>query len=412
MSRNGERKIRRGEASAPRRELARARRLIEQGRHEEAAALCERAASGDGDEDALSLRAEALRKAGRHDESRAALARLVEASPRDARLLCARGEAARHCWDFAAAASDARRALSLSRDHAGAWTLLAEALRGLGRSDAAARAARSAAAAAPRESWPLVVLAKVERIRDPQRALAALDEASALRPSDHYVHGWRGEVLRRVGRADEARRSLERALKSAPGIAWIRALRGEARRDAGDAEGGAADVAEAMRVDGHFSHGYDFLGAEPAAVRADRFSAWVFAWRGAWRRGRGEKGAAADFDRARRLDPDCAWIRARRGEALLSDGRLREALGDLTAAAKALPRDADAREWAGRAWLEAGDAAKALAEFSAASKSDPRRALAFVGAAVALDRLGRGPESARAMAAARRLDPRIGTGAA
>jgi predicted Zn-dependent protease len=285
--------------------------------------------------------------------------------------------------------------------------LLSEALRGLGRWDEAADAAEAAAKSEPGSAWPLVVLAKAERYRDPARALAALARAQAVSSGDHYVAGWRGEVLLRLGRAAEAAKSLDAAVKLAPAIAWMRALRGEARRAAGEAEAGLADVLEAFRIDGHFSCGYDFLGAEPPLVRADARLAWVYAWRGGWRRGLGADGADADFTHALALDAACAWARAWRGEARLASGRAADAAVDLEGASKAYPKWADASVWLGRARLESGNAAAALEAFRAASRADKRHALAKIGEAVACEALGRAAEAKKALAAAVKLDPRL-----
>jgi len=387
--------------------LAHARSLIAEGRHDEAAAACAAEVEGPRAAEALALRAEALRCAGRHDEAYADLDRLARLSPEDPSRWLARGEGARHRWDFAGAEADARRALALRAGDPGAQVLLSEALRGQGRWDEAAAAAEAAAQADPGASWPLVVLAKAERYREPARALAALERAALLAPRDPYVLGWRGAVLRRLDRADEAARSLDAAVKGAPTIAWLRALRGEARRQAGDAAAGLDDVLEAFRIDSHFSCGYDFLGAEPPAVAADRGLAWVYGWRGGWRRGLGADGADADLSRAVELDPDCGWARAWRGEARLSAGRAAEARADLEAAARLLPKWADASVWLGRARLESGDAAGALEAFRAAARADRKHALAKVGEAVACEALGRAAESKRAFAAALRLDPRL-----
>jgi len=395
-------------------DLSAARALIASGRHDEAVALCSSAvaavAAGRATQrsaEALELRAEALRGAGRHDEAYADLDRLARLFPDDAWRLSARGEGARHRWDFAGAEADARRALALRPDDAGARILLAEALRGLGRFDESAAAAEAAAQADPGASWPLVVLAKAERYRDPARALAALDRAERRSPGDHYVAGWRAEVLLRLGRAADAATALDAALRRAPTISWLRALRGEARRAAKNSEAGLADVLEAFRLDGHFSCGYDFLGAEPPAVRRDKHLAWVYAWRGGWRRGSGADGAAADFDLALELDPGCAWARAWRGEARLAAGRAAEALADLEEARRVHPKWADPAVWLGRARLERGDASAALLAFQEASRADARHALAKVGEAVAYETLGRKAESKRALAAAVKLDPRL-----
>lgn len=389
-------------------------KLAREGRHEEAVAWLDRALAADpSDAEALNRRAEAQRSRGRHDLALEDLDRLVKLDPRSPGRLCSRGEGKRHLLDLDGAAADAAAALKLDPRHAGAHVLLSEARRSQGRFEEAVAAASAAVAAAPSWSWAHVVRAKARRYAgDLEGALKDTEAAEKAEPGDPaYALGWRGEVLRKLGRPKPALAALEKAVKARPHIAWMRALRGECKRAAGKAADGFADVLEAARLDGNLSHAYDFLGAEPAAIASDPAHAWTYGWRGAWRRGRGDaEGARADFDRALALDSKLAWARAWRGEFRLRNGDPRGALEDLAAAAKALPAYADGRVWLGQARLEAGDPRSALKDFDAAAKADARHALAQVGRAVALEALGKAKDAAKALEKAYALDPRLRSG--
>jgi tetratricopeptide (TPR) repeat protein len=385
-------------------------RLSREGRHEEAVALLDEVLAADpADAEALHRRAEAQRCRGRHDLALRDLERLAALDGSPGRL-CARGEGKRHLLDLEGAAADALAALKLDAKHAGALTLLSEARRSQGRFRDAVEAASRAVEAAPSWAWAHVVRAKARRYAGELKgALADTLAAEEAEPQDPaYALGWRGEILRKQGKHKPALAALEKAVKARPHIAWMRALRGECKRALGKAQEGFADVLEAARLDGNLSHAYDFLGAEPAAIASDPAHAWTYAWRGAWKRGRGDaEGARADLDKAVALDGRLGWALAWRGELRLRSGDAAGALEDLAAAAKALPKYAEGRLWLGQAKLEAGDPKAALKEFDAAAKADAKHALAQVGRAVALEALGRAKDAAKALEKAYALDPRL-----
>jgi tetratricopeptide (TPR) repeat protein len=390
-------------------------RLAREGRHEEAVALLDQALAADpSDAEALNRRAEAQRCRGRHDLALRDLERLTALDGSPGRL-CARGEGKRHLLDLDGAAADAQAALKLDPKHAGALTLLAEARRSQGRFEEAVEAATAAVAASPSWAWAHVVRAKARRYAgDLKGALEDTLAAEKAEPQDPaYALGWRGEILRKQGKPKPALAALEKAVKARPHIAWMRALRGECKRALGKAQEGFADVLEAARLDGNLSHAYDFLGGEPASIASDPAHAWTYAWRGAWKRGRGDaEGARRDLDTAVALDGKLGWALAWRGELRLRSGDAAGAQNDLAAAAKALPKYAEGRLWLGQAKLEAGDPKAALKEFDAAAKADAKHALAQVGRAVALEALGKGKDAAKALEKAYALDPRLKQGGA
>lgn len=189
----------------------------------------------------------------------------------------------------------------------------------------------------------------------PQLALADFDAALAKERRGSLL-AWRAEVLRALGRLDEARADLDEAARLDPGYAFTFELRGRLRLIAGDVAGARADLDRACRLD-------------PSHTMA-------FAWRAEalWKLGRARE-ALADFTRVAPLDPGSLWnpgtgrvetradreaafraelaagVRARpgdpwtrlvRGFLLLEKGRPAEALEDLVVAAAAT--DAAARE--------------------------------------------------------------------
>lgn len=387
--------------------VSRARAASRDGAHAEAERLLGEALSlQPGSLEALSLRADARRCQGRHDEALEDLSELARLDPSPSRLT-ARGEGKRHRRDYAGALADAELVLKKAPGDEGALVLASEALRGLGRWKAAADAAKKAAAVS-KSSWPDVVRAKALRFSgDVKGALAALDDAEERSPGDHYVLGWRGEVLRKAKKPKEAVAALTAALKAQPRIAWMRAVLGEALRESGRAQEGLKELLEAVRLDGNLSCEYDFLGAEPPAVKSDASLAWLYAWRGAHRFRRGDAAGKADLERAAKLDPKCAWIRAWRGETLLREDRHADAAKELARASKDAPWYADAALWHGQSLLGLGRAKDALSRFDAAAKADPRSALARVGRAVALDALGRRGEAGKELEAAYALDPSL-----
>ena len=242
---------------------------------------------------------------------------------------------------------------------------------------------------------------------DLEGALEELRAAEALGKGG-YAWAWRGVVLRKAGRLPEALEALRKASALQPTNAWVLALRGETRRMLGDADGGLADLREAMRFDIHASCAYDFLGAEPSPVRRDASLAWVFAWRGGIHRGAGRlEQAGADLNRAVALDPEAFWIRAWRGELRLHEEDAAGALKDLGEALKIHPRYPEALLWKGQALLKTGAAARARREFSSALALEPGNVWAMIGQAACLERLGKAAKARDVLARAREIAPAL-----
>lgn len=385
------------------------RALQREGRHEEAAAFYGGVlARRPKDADALRLRAEAHRCMGRYDLALADHDALVRLFPGSAEALCNRVEIRRHAWDFDGGLADADRALELEPASASAWVGRAECLRSLGRYEESVRAATRAAELEPGWSWPLIVRAKALR-QNGELAAALADTALAERSGpDAYALGWRAEILRKLGKVEDALEAASKACAMQPNNAWFRALRGQIRCDLGQREKGLADLTHAARLDPRCSCDYDFLGAEGPKVRSDRALDWVYAWRGGVHRAAGRLDRArADLDHAARLSPGCFWIAAWRGELLAAQGELKAGLAALRRALKACPRYAQAAVWAGQALVAAGKPKEARPYFDAALAAEPDNVFGLIGRAVCLESAGRSEEAAGLMARAQALAPAL-----
>lgn len=386
--------------------LERAQALSAAGEHE----LCAQACSAileaaPRDERARRLRAEARRCMGDYAGAVADLDALCRNAPGDARRVLSRGVARRTAWDFDGALADARLSRRLSRSPLPeSFVLESEALRALGAVDAAVAAASEALRLEPGRAWAFVVRAKALRFASPSAALANTEKACALAPRDGKAHAWRGLMLRRLRRLGESKKALDLALSLEPSCAWARALRGEVRRELGDAAGCWQDASEAARLDPRNSAAYDMLGSPRSPSHHDPFSAWLFAWRAAARRQAGELPAArADFDRAVALDASCFWARAWRGELLL-ESEPKAALRDLDAALAAL-QVPDWHSWRGRALCALGRCDEARKSFGAALQQDAAHVWSLVGLGVCLEKSRQAAKALECFARAKELAP-------
>ena len=283
-----------------------------------------------------------------------------------------------------------------------------ESERGLGRFPAAIRSAARATACDPRWGWAHVVRAKALRQSgDLKAALAATFLAEGL-DDPAYAWAWRGEILRKMGRMHEALDALNKASALQPTNAWVLALRGETRRELGDPAGGLSDIKEAMRLDIRCSCAYDFLGAEPQAVRRDKSLAWIYAWRGGIHRGNGDlKGARADLNRAVSLAPRTFWIVAWRGELRLHEGDIAGAQMDIDKALALFPRYPQGLIWKGQALLKDGAAQRALKAFNSAFTLEPNNVWVMIGQAACMERLGQVRKARTLLDRAREIAPAL-----
>jgi Flp pilus assembly protein TadD len=124
----------------------------------------------------------------------------------------------------------------------------------LGRSLAAERLAREAAALSPQATSPHVLLAQAALDRgQPQAAAAPLRLALELRPGDGIVLAVRGRALAALGRTLDAEASYRTALEAAPELATARLGLAQLQARRGDAAAARAGLEALLRDDGRLA---------------------------------------------------------------------------------------------------------------------------------------------------------------
>jgi tetratricopeptide (TPR) repeat protein len=188
-------------------------------------------------------------------------------------------------------------------------SLLGRAERDLGQSDAALSHLREAAAAARRAG----------------NLLAALDlyaEASDLAPSDPELHWNHGEVLRRLGRMDDAIGCFDHALAADPDFLQAKIGKADALRVQGGFQAALTLIEEVLSVESGHAYAlaikgdlYRILGnydqalaALNASLAADATSPWTIGTRGQVFRALNEHVKARDdLRQATAAAPEFAW---------------------------------------------------------------------------------------------------------
>ncbi len=147
-------------------------------------------------------------------------------------------------------------------------------------------------------------------------------------------------------------------------------------------------------------------------MRSDAALAWIYAWRGGVHRRNLRFGeAAADLDRAVRLDPLCFWSVAWRGELRVQRKRTAAGIADLKRALKLNPRYASAWLWLGQGLLEKSPL-QARASYQKARRLEPGNVWAMIGEASCLARLGVPGRANALLSRARELAPSLFEGVA
>lgn len=277
------------------------------------------------------------------------------------------------------------RLLAAAKPPAWGFALRAFALRESHRFAEAIAAMERGAAAAPRDAGLRGLLSRVRFVnRFPKKGLADLNAALRLDPSCGWLHAWRGEALRHLGRSEEALAELEKAIALEPryfrAFAWrggIRSARGRhalALADLDRALSGAPPDEPSLSWIYHERMRARRALGDVAGALADLNAAHALNSRYGWSRpgGDGFDAAEAELTAFLRRRPRHAWARAWRGWTRLEAGRPAEALADLSSARGAWPLI-----WRGRARLRLGDEAGALRDFTLATRVDPRYAPAW-----------------------------------
>jgi tetratricopeptide (TPR) repeat protein len=175
-----------------------------------------------------------LSRAGRKDEAVAQLKQLTDASPDEADLWIALGDAYRSSEHYKEAAAAYDRALTLrpANGH-GDWPVYfarAVAEQGLKDWNAAEVDLKKALELSPNEPTLLNFLGYtwVDQNRNIPEALAMLEKAHALKPTDGYIADSVGWAYYKLGRYEEAARALQLAVQLVPGDPTINDHYGDA----------------------------------------------------------------------------------------------------------------------------------------------------------------------------------------
>jgi tetratricopeptide (TPR) repeat protein len=245
-----------------------------------------------------------------------------------------------------------------------------------------------AIAQVPHAGWLHAWRANAYRaVGKPDLALKDFEAAIRLQPYYHRSFVWRGGLLRKLGRYGESLADLDRALAMDPHYSltyWERSL---ARRGLGDLVGSAFDLDRAYLLDARYHWAFKTGGAPtPAelekglvqltgAIKKNPTIPSLLVWRGALKLQQWDRsGAILDFERAAELDPHHALAHGWAARALLESGRGAAAVERARRALALEPRFWIARQWLAEALRAAGKTAEArrvLAETLKEKKTTP-----------------------------------------
>jgi len=207
------------------------------------------------------------------------------------------------------------------------------------------------------------------RNRLPQ-ALESLERARDLRPDDIHVGADRAEVLRTMGRLDEALAAFGEVLTREPRFAWALTRRGETLRLLGRYDDALVDLTAAVELDPNDQVTLASRGETLRMLRRYQES-------------------IEDLDKALARDPRYVWALTSKGDSLRMLGRHAEAIATLDRALAIEPNDTWALMRKGESLQETGDHEAALAAFSRAAELNPGDEATLTRKCAALRALGR-----------------------
>lgn len=323
--------------------------FIQLGAFDEALAAAEVVLADDPDSlDAGMLRAQALIFAGRFDVATPIVEQLVALAPDDPRSHWLRGQLAAEAGDLPTAVAALRRADQLEPGQPSVLADLGVALANNEQFDEALAVLNRVVDLLPDEPWAWQTRGRIRLIAgDKDAAEADLRTSVDLDPNQAEVHALLGELLRGRGADSEALRRFDTALDDDPGIGWVWSARGELLRDYGQFaiaresfRTALTDPSQSARglaglVDTLFqSDAPDALAQAEAAITSaleqDATLVEGHALLGEIRRREGQlEPALAHLDKALEYAPDYPYALATRGEILLAQHRIDEAIGAL-----------------------------------------------------------------------------------
>jgi tetratricopeptide (TPR) repeat protein len=295
----------------------------------------------------LESKVRALIALGRPREAVATLDEALTLFPESTYLLATQGVLLRASGRNQEAAEALRGVLDIEPENATARVVLTDILLDLGRTEEALAVIDSSGVVPGSDSYPLIVGTRGQVLRALGRNEEAVRELRrAVRLDDTL--GWAyielGEGLRRLGRHQEALAALDRALVLAPDDAWAVGTRGQVLRMLGRTEEAVGELRRAALLDPRFPWVYQELANalrhlsryEEALSALDQALAlapdhpWAVGTRGQVLRMLGRTEEAADeLRRALAMDDSMAWAHAELGESLRLLGRYEEALSAL-----------------------------------------------------------------------------------
>lgn len=238
-------------------------------------------------------------------------------------------------------------------------------------------------------AWLLKAAAHL-RLGEPQEAVLSLERSSRQGANCAALHWLKAYARHASGEPASARRSVEAALNLFPELTLEPFLGRALERENRPGETASAKTLSLLRSArrGPYRVWAAVQSAEdlrsPAfsryrqaaellrqAAREAKDSAWVHAYLGRGLESIGDSaGARRALDRAVRLKPRCAWIRAWRGQWLMRHGDA-GALGELRKTASECPDYPFARAWLGGALRRAGRLSSAAGELETAIRMEP-----------------------------------------
>jgi len=282
-----------------------------------------------------------------------ALQRAAMLLPDDAEAHSNLGNALRDLGRFDAAVASYRRALEINPRYAEAHSNLGNALRDLGQLDAAVASYRRALQINADSAGAHSNLGNA--LRDLGRfdaAVASYHRALELKPDFTEAHNNLGNALRGLGRLDDAAASYRSALEIKPQYAEAHNNLGNALMDLGQLNEAMASYRRALVLNPGFAEAHSNLGN---ALR-----------------GLGQlEGAVASYGRALAIKPDFAGAHGNLGNVLRDLGRLDEAAASCRRALAIKPDFAGAHSGLGNVLLDYGQHDDAVASYRQALALDP-----------------------------------------
>ena len=217
-------------------------------------------------------------------------------------------------------------------------------------------------------------------------ALAPMQKAAALLPSDAQVHSNLGVTLHDMGRLGEAEASYRRALQIKPDNAKAYNNLGDILHDMGRMDGAEASYRQALQTKPDYAEAYNNLGITLKEL--------------------GRLGEAeASYRRAVQINADYAKAHSNLGDILLDKGRLDEAEASYRRALQIKPDYAKVHSSLGITLKELGRLDESEASYRRALQIKPDYAEAYNNQGITLNELGRLGESEASYRRALQLKP-------